>query len=163
MNALYRPGLMQFIDRFIDSKFGRISIRYPDPILEDVLKGTYGVTAYQEQFMKIARIIAGYTFGQADNLRRDLGKRMLDKFTGNLARFKAGAVKNGFTTEREEEIFHILEPFAGYGVNKSHSVAYSTVAYQTAFLKANYPEEFHIAIRVVDDIVLAVDCFPLLK
>ena len=142
LNALYRPGPMQFIDQFIDSKFGRIPIKYPDPILEDVLKETYGVIVYQEQVMKVAQIIAGYTLGQADNLRRIMGKKKVEKLAEELVKFKAGAKKNGYTEEHAEEIFHILEPFAGYGFNKSHAVAYSVVAYQTAFLKANYPAEF---------------------
>ena len=142
LNALYRPGPMQFIDQFIDSKFGRIPIKYPDPCLEDELKETYGVIVYQEQVMKVAQIIAGYTLGQADNLRRIMGKKKKEKLAEELVKFKAGAVKNGFTEEHAEEIFHILEPFAGYGFNKSHAVAYSIVAYQTAFLKANYPAEF---------------------
>ena len=142
LNALYRPGPMQFIDQFIDSKFGRIPIKYPDPCLEDILKETYGVIVYQEQVMKVAQIIAGYTLGQADNLRRIMGKKKKEKLAEELVKFKAGAVKNGFTEAHAEEIFHILEPFAGYGFNKSHAVAYSIVAYQTAFLKANYPAEF---------------------
>ncbi len=142
LNALYRPGPMQFIDQFIDAKFGRVPIKYPDPCLEDELKETYGVIVYQEQVMKVAQIIAGYTLGQADNLRRIMGKKKKEKLAEELVKFKAGAVKNGFTEEHAEEIFHILEPFAGYGFNKSHAVAYSIVAYQTAFLKANYPAEF---------------------
>ena len=142
LNALYRPGPMQFIDQFIDAKFGRVPIKYPDPCLEDELKETYGVIVYQEQVMKVAQIIAGYTLGQADNLRRIMGKKKKEKLAEELIKFKAGAVKNGFTEEHAEEIFHILEPFAGYGFNKSHAVAYSVVAYQTAFLKANYPAEF---------------------
>ena len=142
LNALYRPGPMQFIDQFIDSKFGRMPIKYPDPCLENVLKETYGVIVYQEQVMQVAQIIAGYTLGQADNLRRIMGKKKKEKLAEEIIKFKAGAVKNGFTEEHAEEIFHILEPFAGYGFNKSHAVAYSVVAYQTAFLKANYPAEF---------------------
>ncbi len=142
LNALYRPGPMQFIDQFIDAKFGRVPIKYPDPCLENELKETYGVIVYQEQVMKVAQIIAGYTLGQADNLRRIMGKKKKEKLAEELIKFKAGAVKNGFTEEHAEEIFHILEPFAGYGFNKSHAVAYSIVAYQTAFLKANYPAEF---------------------
>ena len=142
LNALYRPGPMQFIDQYIDSKLGKREIEYPDPCLEDVLKETYGVIVYQEQVMKVAQIIAGYTLGQADILRRIMGKKKKDKLAEELVKFKAGAVKNGFTEAHAEEIFHILEPFAGYGFNKSHAVAYSVVAYQTAFLKANYPAEF---------------------
>ena len=142
LNALYRPGPMQFIDQFIDSKLGKRKITYPDPCLEDVLKETYGVIVYQEQVMKVAQIIAGYTLGQADILRRIMGKKKKEKLAEELVKFKAGAVKNGFTEQHAEEIFHILEPFAGYGFNKSHAVAYSIVAYQTAYLKANYGAEF---------------------
>ncbi len=142
LNALYRPGPMQYIDQYIDSKLGKRAIEYPDPCLEDILKETYGVIVYQEQVMKVAQVIAGYTLGQADILRRIMGKKKVYELAEQLVKFKAGAVKNGFTEEHAEEIFHILEPFAGYGFNKSHAVAYSVVAYQTAFLKANYPAEF---------------------
>ena len=102
--------------------------------------------------MRIAQIIAGFTLGQADILRRDLGKRKRERLAEQLLRFKAGALKNGFTEEHAEEIFHILERFAGYGFNKSHAVAYSIITYQTAFLKANYPDEFYAAMREVDKI-----------
>ncbi len=142
LNALYRPGPMSFIDQYIDSKLGKIEISYPDPVLEDVLKETYGVIVYQEQVMKVAQVIAGYTLGGADILRRIMGKKKKDQLASQLVKFKAGAVEKGFTAEHAEEIFHILEPFAGYGFNKSHAVAYSVVAYQTAYLKANYPAEF---------------------
>ena len=142
LNALYRPGPMQFIDQYIDSKLGKREIEYPDPCLKDVLEETYGVIVYQEQVMKVAQIIAGYTLGQADILRRIMGKKKKEALAAELVKFKAGAVKNGFTEEHAEEIFHILEPFAGYGFNKSHAVAYSVVAYQTAYLKANFSAEF---------------------
>lgn len=152
LNTLYRPRPMQFIDQYIDSKNGVIPIEYLDPSLEDVLKETYGVVIYQEQIMRIAQIIAGYTFGQADNLRRDLAKRMPDEFTGNSTRFKAGAVKNGFTEKKAEEIFQVMKTFAAYSFNKSHFAAYSIIAYQTAFLKANYPDEFYAAMNEVGKI-----------
>lgn len=142
LNALYRPGPMQFIDQFIDCKLGRRPIEYPDPDLEDVLKMTYGVIVYQEQVMQVAQIIAGYSLGQADILRRIMGKKQADKLASELVKFREGAVKRGYDAKHAEDIFHILEPFAGYGFNKSHAVAYSVVAYQTAFLKANYPAEF---------------------
>ena len=142
LNALYRPGPMQFIDQYIDSKNGVIPIKYPDPSLESVLKNTYGVIVYQEQVMQVAQIIAGYSLGQADILRRIMGKKQAEKLAEELVKFREGAVKRGYTAEHAEEIFHILEPFAGYGFNKSHAVAYSIVAYQTAYLKANYPAEF---------------------
>lgn len=152
LNALYRPGPMQFIDQYIDSKNGVIPIEYPDPSLEEVLKNTYGVIIYQEQVMRIAQIIGGYTLGQADILRRDMGKRKMSELAEHLERFKAGAVKNGFTENHAEEIFHMLESFAGYGFNKSHAVAYSMIAYQIAFLKANFPDEFYAAMNEVGKI-----------
>ena len=142
LNALYRPGPMQFIPKYINSKWGREPITYPDPTLEDILKPTYGVIVYQEQVMQVAQIIAGYSLGEADILRRIMGKKKADALAAQLEIFKAGAVKRGHTAEHAEEIFHILEPFAGYGFNKSHAVAYSVVAYQTAFLKANFRAEF---------------------
>lgn len=142
LNALYRPGPMQFIPKYINSKWGREPITYPDDSLEEILKPTYGVIVYQEQVMQVAQIIAGYSLGEADILRRIMGKKKADQLAAQLEIFKAGAVKNGHTAEHAEDIFHILEPFAGYGFNKSHAVAYSIVAYQTAFLKANFRAEF---------------------
>lgn len=142
LNALYRPGPMQYIEKYIDSKKGKIPITYPDPSLEPVLKNTYGVIVYQEQVMQTAQVIAGYTLGQADILRRIMGKKKKEKLAEELVKFKKGAKENGFTEKHAEEIFHILEPFAGYGFNKSHAVAYSIIAYQTAYLKANYLPEF---------------------
>lgn len=145
LNALYRPGPMQFIDQYIDSKWGRTPITYPDDCLKDILELTYGVIVYQEQVMQVAQRIAGYTLGEADNLRRIMGKKKVDKMAHELEKFVAGAVKNGFDAAHAEEIFHILEPFAGYGFNKSHAVAYSVIAYRTAYLKAHYPAEFMAA------------------
>lgn len=142
LNALYRPGPMQFIDKYIDSKWGRTPITYPDPCLEPILKTTYGVIVYQEQVMQVAQAIAGYTLGEADILRRIMGKKKVEALAAELEKFIKGAVERGFTKEHATEIFHILEPFAGYGFNKSHAVAYSIIAYQTAFLKANYNTEF---------------------
>ena len=142
LNALYRPGPMQFIDQYIDSKRGVRKIEYPHPDLENILKTTYGVIVYQEQVMQVAQVIAGYTLGEADILRRIMGKKEKDKLVGELVKFRNGAVKKGYSAETAERIFHILEPFAGYGFNKSHAVAYSVVAYQTAYLKANFPSEF---------------------
>ncbi|MBQ0071883.1 MAG: DNA polymerase III subunit alpha, partial [Spirochaetales bacterium] len=142
LNALYRPGPMQFIPKYIDSKWGRTPITYPDPALEPILKTTYGVIVYQEQVMQTAQIIAGYSLGEADILRRIMGKKKVEALAKELVKFKDRAVKLGHTPEHAEEIFHHLEPFAGYGFNKSHAVAYSVVAYQTAFLKANYNTEF---------------------
>ena len=142
LNALYRPGPMQFIPKYVNSKWGREPITYPDPSLEEILKPTYGVIVYQEQVMQVAQIIAGYSLGEADILRRIMGKKKADQLAAQLEIFKAGAVKKGHSEKHAEEIFHILEPFAGYGFNKSHAVAYSVVAYQTAYLKANFRAEF---------------------
>ena len=145
LNALYRPGPMQFIDQFIDSKLGKQSIKYPLPELEPILKETYGVIVYQEQVMQVAQRIGGYSLGQADLLRRAMGKKKVDVMVKEKDKFIAGAVKNGFKSEDADRIFEILIPFAGYGFNKSHAAAYSVLAYQTAYLKANYPAEFMAA------------------
>jgi DNA polymerase III subunit alpha len=145
LNALYRPGPIQFINTYIENKANPSLIKYPDPALEELLKPTYGVIVYQEQVMKAAQIIAGYSLGQADNLRRIMGKKKKDKLAEELIKFVDGAVKNGNTKEHAEEIFHILEPFAGYGFNKSHAVAYTVIAYRTAYLKAHFPVEFMAA------------------
>ncbi|MFA7168004.1 MAG: DNA polymerase III subunit alpha, partial [Sphaerochaetaceae bacterium] len=142
LNALYRPGPMQYIPTFINCKNGKQPIQYPDPDLKPVLENTYGVIVYQEQVMKVAQVIAGYTLGQADILRRIMGKKKADKLAHELPIFEAGAEKLGRTKQHADDIFEMLKPFAGYGFNKSHAVAYSLVAYQTAFLKANYPAEF---------------------
>jgi DNA polymerase III subunit alpha len=145
LNALYRPGPMAYIDQFIDCKWGRQPIKYPHRDLEPVLKETYGVIVYQEQVMQVAQIIGGYSLGQADLLRRAMGKKKHEVMEKEKVRFIEGAVKKGYAKEKADEIFEILIPFAGYGFNKSHAAAYSVVAYQTAFLKANYPAEFMAA------------------
>ena len=142
LNALYRPGPMQYIDRFVACKNGRQPIEYADPELEPVLKTTYGVIVYQEQVMQVAQIIAGYTLGQADILRRIMGKKKVEKLAEEKVKFIEGATKLGRDPKHASDIFEMLEPFAQYGFNKSHAVAYSVVAYQTAYLKANYPSEF---------------------
>ena len=143
--ALYRPGPMDNIDQFIDSKNGRQKITYPLPQLERVLKETYGVIVYQEQVMDIARIVGGYTLGQADILRRAMGKKKADVMEMEKKRFTEGAEKQGFSGEQATEIFDLLIPFAGYGFNKPHGAAYAVLAYKTAYLKANYPAEFMAA------------------
>jgi len=145
LNALYRPGPMDFIDKFIDSKNGKIPISYPHPSLEKYLKGTYGVIVYQEQVMQVAREVAGYSLGRADLLRRAMGKKKPEILAKERAPFIEGAVSRGYSAAQAEEIFDILTPFAGYGFNKSHAAAYSVVAYRTAYLKANYPAEFMAA------------------
>ncbi|MDR0629574.1 MAG: DNA polymerase III subunit alpha [Treponema sp.] len=145
LNALYRPGPMDYIPQFIESKWGRKAIEYPDPCLEDILKETYGVIVYQEQVMQVAQRIAGYSLGQADILRRAMGKKKKEVMVKEKEQFIAGAKAKGFKEKDADRIFEILIPFAGYGFNKSHAAAYSVVAYHTAYLKANFPEEFMAA------------------
>jgi DNA polymerase-3 subunit alpha len=162
LNALYRPGPMDNIDQFVDSKWGRRTIKYPDPSLEGILKETYGVIVYQEQVMQVAQTIAGYTLGQADILRRAMGKKKLEEMKKEKAKFIAGAQARGFSEEDADRIFEILVPFAGYGFNKSHSAVYAILAYRTAYLKANFPVEFMAAnlsneITSVDKLPVYID------
>lgn len=145
LNALYRPGPMAYIDQFIESKFDPSKIQYPDPCLETILAETYGVIVYQEQVMQVAQRIGGYSLGQADLLRRAMGKKKKEVMEKEKNRFIEGAIKNNFKKEDADRIFEILIPFAGYGFNKSHAAAYSVLAYQTAYLKANFPAEFMAA------------------
>ncbi|MDR3336003.1 MAG: DNA polymerase III subunit alpha [Treponema sp.] len=145
LTSLGRPGPMQFIPQFIESKWNPQVIRYPDPSLEDVLKETYGVIVYQEQVMQVARIIAGYSMGQADLLRRAMGKKKKEIIDAEKEPFLAGAEKQGYSREKAGEIYDILVPFAGYGFNKSHAAAYSVLSFRTAYLKANFPAEFMAA------------------
>ena len=145
LNALYRPGPMQYIPQFIKGKNIKSSIVYPDPSLEDTLKPTYGVIVYQEQVMEVARIIGGFSLGKADILRRAMGKKKVKEMDRMKIEFIEGALKKGYTSKKAEDIFEMLVPFAGYGFNKSHAAAYSVIAYKTAFLKANYPAEFMAA------------------
>ncbi|MCL2265870.1 MAG: DNA polymerase III subunit alpha [Treponema sp.] len=151
LNAMYRPGPMQNIPRFVDSKNGKQEITYPDKSLEEVLKETYGVIVYQEQVMEVAKIIAGYSMGKADLLRRAMGKKKKEIIDEEKIPFLEGAVKQGFSKEKAGAIYDILVPFAGYGFNKSHAAAYSVVAYHTAYLKANFPAEF-MAANLTNDI-----------
>ena len=145
LNALYRPGPMEFIDKFIKAKRGIVPIEYPLPDLKDILEETYGVIVYQEQVMEIARKVAGFSLGQADILRRAMGKKKPEVMTQQKARFVEGALSNGYSKKIADQIFELLIPFAGYGFNKSHAAAYAVLAYQTAYLKANYPAEFMAA------------------
>jgi DNA polymerase-3 subunit alpha len=145
LNALYRPGPMEFIDQFVDAKRGRAPIRYPLPELEPILKETYGVIVYQEQVMEIARQVAGFSLGEADILRRAMGKKKPEVMAKQKVKFVKGAAAKGYAAAVAEKIFELLVPFAGYGFNKSHAAAYSLIAYHTAYLKANYPGEFMAA------------------
>ena len=145
LNALYRPGPMENIDQYIDAKMGRKSIQYPLPELEPVLKETYGVITYQEQVMQIARLVAGYSLGQADILRKAMGKKKKEVMDEQKKRFIQGAIEKGYSKKVATRIFDLFVPFAGYGFNKCHSAPYSLVAYRTAYLKANHPAEFMAA------------------
>lgn len=145
--ALYRPGPMQFIPQYIQGKRDPKTIQVPHPLLKELVEETYGVLVYQEQVMEAARIIAGYTLGDADILRRAMGKKIKQVMDAQKEIFVAGAKKtNGIDKKTAEEIFSILEKFAQYGFNKSHSAAYAMLSYRTAFLKANYPTEFMAAL-----------------
>ncbi len=142
LNALYRPGAMEHIDTFVENKSGRKRIEYPLPALESVLKETYGVTVYQEQVMQIAQVVAGFTLGQADILRRAMGKKKPEEALKMKPKFISGAREKGYDQKTAERIFELLFAFTGYGFNKSHSAAYAIPAYQTIYLKANHPAEF---------------------
>ncbi len=142
MNALYRPGPMEFIDDFIDRKFGVKSVEYLHPILEPILKETYGIIVYQEQVIQIANKVGGMSLAEADILRRAMGKKDLAAMAEQKEKFVEGATKNNISKKIAVEIFDAIDKFANYGFNKSHSVAYSFVAYQTAYLKAHYTAEF---------------------
>jgi DNA polymerase-3 subunit alpha len=143
MNALYRPGPMQFIPNFIARKHGREKIESIHPLLEEVVKTTYGIMVYQEQIIRAAQVMAGYTAGSADLLRKAMGKKIASEMERQRELFVAGANKHN-NIEREEalKVFEVMEKFAQYGFNRSHSTAYAILAYQSAYLKANFPEEY---------------------
>ncbi len=142
MVALYRPGPMQFIPDYIERKHGKQKIEYIHPKLEPILKGTYGIMIYQEQLMKIAQEIAGFTLGEADILRKAVGKKIKALLDAQEKKFIDGCVKNKTSKKIAEELWQWILPFAAYGFNRSHSAAYGMIAYQTAYLKAHYPVEF---------------------
>lgn len=146
MNALYRPGPMQFIPLFINRKQGKEKTEYPHEMLEGILKPTYGIMVYQEQIMQTAQIMGGYSLGRADVLRRAMGKKKAEVMKAEQEQFVAGAVKKGIDEKKAIEIFEVMEKFAQYGFNRSHSAAYSLIAYQTAYLKAHYPAEYMAAV-----------------
>ncbi|MFK2930772.1 DNA polymerase III subunit alpha [Dyella agri] len=145
LGALYRPGPMDLIPNFVARKHGREEVIYPDPRVEPVLKETYGIMVYQEQVMQMAQIVGGYTLGGADLLRRAMGKKKIEEMAKERAKFREGAAKDGLSSSKSDEIFDLMEKFAGYGFNKSHAAAYALVSYQTAWLKAHYPAEFMAA------------------
>lgn len=146
MNALYRPGPMDYIPDFIDRKHGRKPIEYDIPVMEKYLKDTYGITVYQEQVMLLSRLLADFTRGESDALRKAMGKKLRDKLDHMKPKFIAGGQKNGHDPKVLEKIWADWEKFASYAFNKSHATCYSWVAYQTAFLKANYPAEYMAAV-----------------
>jgi DNA polymerase-3 subunit alpha len=155
--ALFRPGPLQsgMVDNFIDRKHGREAVSYPDETwqhesLKETLEPTYGIILYQEQVMQIAQILAGYTLGGADMLRRAMGKKKPEEMAKQRAIFQSGAEKNGIDGELAMKIFDLVEKFAGYGFNKSHSAAYALVSYQTLWLKTHYPAEFMAAVMTAD-------------
>src|SRR5438105_12047847 len=160
LNALYRPGPIQggMIDDFIDRKHGRKRVEYELPELEEILRETLGVIVYQEQVMQIANRLAGYSLGEADLLRRAMGKKNAEEMAKQRARFVSGAKERGFPEKKIVKIFDLMEQFAGYGFNKSHSAAYALLAFQTAYLKTHYPVEFMAALLTsqagsTDDVV----------
>lgn len=148
INALYRPGPLEsgMVDDFIDIKHGRKEMAFPFPELEPILRDTYGVIVYQEQVMNIARIIAGYSLGQADMLRRAMGKKKVEEMDRHREIFRQGAKEKGFDEKKATDLFELMAKFAAYGFNKSHAVAYGLIAYQTAFLKNYYPAPFFAAL-----------------
>jgi len=146
LNALYRPGPMDMIDDFIERKWGRKEVEYLLPPLEAILKDSLGVIVYQEQVMRIANVLASYGLGEADLLRRAMGKKNAQAMAEQRERFRSGAAKLGHPRAAVDEIFDRMEKFSGYGFNKSHSAAYAWVAYQTAYLKTHYPVEFMAAL-----------------
>jgi DNA polymerase-3 subunit alpha len=160
LNALYRPGPIQggMIDDFIDRKHGRKRIEYELPELQEILQETLGVIVYQEQVMQIANKLAGYSLGEADLLRRAMGKKIASEMAAQRERFVSGAVQRGYPPRKIEKIFDLMAQFAGYGFNKSHSAAYALLAYHTAYLKTHYPVEFMAALLTsvtgsTDDVV----------
>jgi DNA polymerase-3 subunit alpha len=167
--ALFRPGPLQsgMVDDFINRKHGRAHVSYPHPKLEPILRPTYGVIVYQEQVMQIAQILAGYSLGSADILRRAMGKKKPEEMAIQREIFCKGAVDNGVDSDIATHIFDLMEKFAGYGFNKSHSAAYALIAYQTAWLKAHYPAAYMAAVLSsdmdhTDKVVLFIDdCYSL--
>ncbi len=148
LNALYRPGPIQggMIDDFIERKWGRRAVQYEFPELKELLEETYGVIVYQEQVMQISNRLAGYSLGEADLLRRAMGKKKAEEMAKQRERFINGALERGFAQKKVEKIFDLMEQFAGYGFNKSHAAAYAYLAFVTAYLKAHYPVDFMAAL-----------------
>jgi DNA polymerase III subunit alpha len=152
LNALYRPGPIQggMVDDFIERKWGRRAVQYDLPELKELLEETYGVIVYQEQVMQISNRVAGYSLGDADILRRAMGKKKAEEMAKQRDRFIQGALERGFPQKKVEKIFDLMEQFAGYGFNKSHSAAYAYLAFVTAYLKAHYPVDFMAALLTAE-------------
>ncbi len=150
MVALYRPGPMEWIPDFVDGKHGKKKVTYLHPKLEAILADTYGVAVYQEQVMRIAQDLAGFTLGEADILRKAMGKKILKLIKEQKIKFVEGCVTHGVKKEIAEKVFAFIEPFAGYGFNRSHAACYGLIGYQTAYLKAHYPAEFMAALMTSD-------------
>ncbi len=150
MIALYRPGPMQHIPTFIEAKHGLKPIQYPHPALSQILEETYGVIVYQDQVLFIVQAFAGYSLGQADIFRKAMGKKIPETMRKERKGFIAGAKQMGFSPEVARDVFDLIEPFAGYAFNKAHSVSYAMIAYQTAYLKANYPAEYMTAMLTMN-------------
>src|SRR5206468_11853476 len=144
--SLYRPGPMENIPRYIAVKHGEEVADYPHPAIEGILRETHGIMIYQEQVMQIAQVLAGYSLGSADLLRRAMGKKIKSEMDAQRATFVEGcATHNGIPAAKANELFDLIDKFAGYGFNKSHAAAYALVAYQTAWLKAHHRAEFYAA------------------
>ena len=150
LNALYRPGPMDLIPSFVARKHGREEIEYPHPLVADMLSETYGIMVYQEQVMQTAQILGGYSLGGADLLRRAMGKKKPEEMAQHRLIFREGAAKNGLSEQKADEVFDLMEKFAGYGFNKSHAAAYSLLAYHTGWLKVHYTAEFFCANMTVE-------------
>jgi DNA polymerase III subunit alpha len=150
LNALYRPGPMDLIPTFVARKNGREPVEYPHPLVAEMLSETYGIMVYQEQVMQTAQILGGYSLGGADLLRRAMGKKKAEEMAEHRQIFRAGAAKNNISEEKADEIFDLMEKFAGYGFNKSHAAAYSLLAYHTGWLKVHYTAEFYCANMTVE-------------
>ncbi len=150
LNALYRPGPMDLIPSFVARKHGREPVEYPHPLVAEMLSETYGIMVYQEQVMQTAQILGGYSLGGADLLRRAMGKKKPEEMAKHRAIFREGAAQNGIGEGKADEIFDLMEKFAGYGFNKSHAAAYSLLAYHTAWLKVHYTAEFFCANMTVE-------------
>jgi DNA polymerase III subunit alpha len=152
LNALYRPGPLRggMVDDFIGRKHGRIEVKYDLPQLEPILRDTYGVIAYQEQVMRVANVVAGFTLGEADLLRKAMGKKNAEVMQAQRQKFMDGSKARGVPEKKARALFDLMEAFAGYGFNKSHSTTYAWVAYQTGYLKANYPAHFMGALLTIE-------------